>query len=141
MCDVLHHDLELHGPLLGAERGLLDLRLHDVDEVVLLVRLEDQLLELPRRRALLHLGVEDPLLDLLVDGQLLDELVEELLPRLDRALGRLLDLAHELLDLLRSCSSSVNASITASYWLLEATRAKPLPVTRGSRQRATSYGP
>lgn len=47
--------------------------------------------------------------------QLLDELAKELLPRLDGALGRLLDLAQELLDLLMFLLSGFNASMKTSF--------------------------
>jgi hypothetical protein len=130
--DVLHHHLELRGPFLGVEGCLLDLRLDHVDEVVLLVRFGDELLELLRGGPLLHLGVEDLLFDLLVDRELLDELGEELFARLDAALGRLLDFAHELLDLLMVLLKQFQCVHSRlPNWCLAACRAKRLPVTYG----------
>ena len=74
----------------------LELAHQQVDDVVLLVALEH---DVARLRMGLELGVEDLLLDDLVDGQLALDRGEQLGPGLDPTLGRRLELGEKLLDL------------------------------------------
>src|SRR2546428_1942183 len=90
---VLLEHFEGREPFLVAGLDGRDLVGQRVDDVVLDVRLEDQVLRL---RLLLERGVEDLFFDALVDREVVDERLKELFSLLRRPIVRPLDLPHGL---------------------------------------------